>query len=210
MGSLFRAAAGAIVTSMIGRLKGIVAGKSAEGVLVDVGGMGYDVSVPLSTLAALPALGQPVTLSIHTHVREDELRLFGFDSERDRGAFRTMLKVSGVGPKLALAVLGALSGDELSRAVGQGDVKRLSAIPGIGKKTAERMILELSGKLVQDSAQVGNGAMGEVFGSLGAALVNLGFKPIIVDRVLAELRKEASDDDGFEVLLRRALGRLKE
>ncbi|MCU0663825.1 MAG: Holliday junction branch migration protein RuvA [Myxococcota bacterium] len=195
---------------MIGRLKGIVAGKSAEGVLVDVGGVGYDLFVPLSTLATLPALGQAVVLSVHTHVREDELRLFGFESDRDRSAFRTMLKVSGVGPKLALAVLGALSGDDLSRAVGEGDVKRLSAIPGIGKKTAERMILELSGKLVQESGEASvPGPAGGVFAQLGVALVNLGFKPVQVDRVLGELRKE-SQDDGFEVLLRRALGRLKE
>jgi Holliday junction DNA helicase RuvA len=195
---------------MIGRLKGIVAGKSAEGVLVDVGGVGYDLFVPLSTLATLPALGQAVVLSVHTHVREDELRLFGFESDRDRSAFRTMLKVSGVGPKLALAVLGALSGDDLSRAVGEGDVKRLSAIPGIGNKTAERMILELSGKLVQESGEASvPGPAGGVFAQLGVALVNLGFKPVQVDRVLGELRKE-SQDDGFEVLLRRALGRLKE
>jgi Holliday junction DNA helicase RuvA len=209
---LFEKAASGIVPSMIGRLKGIVAGKTPEGVLLDVGGVGYDLSVPLGTLASLPAMGQPATLFVHTHVREDELRLFGFESERDRSAFRTMLKISGVGPKLALAVLGALSGDDLSRVVGQGDVRRLSAIPGIGKKTAERMILELSGKLVQnsggDSATGGTG--GSVFGQLGGALVNLGFKPAQVDRVLDELRKESSEQDGFEVLLRSALGRLKE
>jgi Holliday junction DNA helicase RuvA len=137
-----------MLRGMIGRLTGTVIEKGPDGAVVECGSVGYDVAVPLGTLATLPANGQPVVLWIHTHVREDELRLFGFASKRDREAFRTMLKVGGVGPKLALAILGALSGDQLAAAVESGDTRRLTAIPGIGKKTAERIVLELGGKLV--------------------------------------------------------------
>ena len=192
---------------MIGRLAGTVIEKGPEGAVVECGGVGYDVAVPLSTLAALPANGQPVVLWIHTHVREDELRLFGFVSKRDREAFRTMLKVSGVGPKLALTVLGALSGDQLALAVESGDSRRLTAIPGIGKKTAERIVLELGGKLVKGA---GGDSAGQAtpLGDLHGALVNLGFKPAQVDRVIRELEPESAGQP-FEALLRRALALLK-
>jgi holliday junction DNA helicase RuvA len=193
---------------MIGRIEGVVADKGPDGVLVDVGGVGYDVSVPMGTLAALPPMGDRTTLWIHTHVREDELRLFGFASRRDRAAFRAMLKVSGVGPKIALAVLGALSGNELARAVDAADTRRLSAIPGIGKKTAERIILELGGKLVA-TGEEGTAMPGGRLGELASALKNLGFKPGQVERVVAELEPEAGRDVRFEDLLRSALGRLQ-
>ena len=130
---------------MIGRLRGKILAKSADGAVIDVQGVGYDVALPLGTLAALPPAGTETSLFIHTHVREDELKLFGFATEHDRTAFRTMLKVGGVGPKLALTVIGALSGSDLARVVADGDTGRLTAIPGIGKKTAERIILELGG-----------------------------------------------------------------
>jgi Holliday junction DNA helicase RuvA len=192
---------------MIGRLAGTVIEKGPEGAVVECGGVGYDVSVPLGTLATLPANGQPVVLWIHTHVREDELRLFGFAGRRDRAAFRTMLKVGGVGPKLALAILGALSGDQLAAAVESGDTRRLIAIPGIGRKTAERIVLELSGRLSKGD---GEGAPGPAtpLGDLHGALVNLGFKPAQVDRVILEL-EPGSAGQPFEALLRQALGLLK-
>jgi Holliday junction DNA helicase RuvA len=192
---------------MIGRLAGTVIEKGPEGAVVECGGVGYAVSVPLNTLAALPANGQPVTLWIHTHVREDELRLFGFSGKRDRAAFRTMLKVGGVGPKLALAILGTLSGDQLAAAVESGDTRRLTAIPGIGKKTAERIVLELGGKLVKGTGDDAPAAE-TVLGDLHGALVNLGFKPAQVDRVIREL-EPASPGQPFEALLRRALALLK-
>ena len=119
---------------MIGRLVGIIADKGAEGALIDVHGIGYEVELPLSTLAGLPPVGEKVSLAIHTHVREDDIRLFGFAGVPDRTAFRTMLKVSGVGPKLALAVLGGLTGGQLAEVIQNTDVKRLCAVPGIGKK----------------------------------------------------------------------------
>jgi Holliday junction DNA helicase RuvA len=196
-----------MLRGMIGRLAGIVIEKGPEGAVIECGGVGYDVSLPLSTLAALPQNGQPVVLWIHTHVREDELKLFGFAGRGDREAFRTMLRVSGVGPKLALAILGALSGDQLARAVAAGDARRLTAIPGIGKKTAERLVLELGGRLVSHG-DTGLAASGTPLGDLHGALVNLGFKPQVVDRVIRELEPAAADQP-FEALLRRALALLK-
>jgi len=193
---------------MIGRLSGTVLDKGREGVVVDVGGVGYDVTLPLSTLAALPATGAPVTLWIHTHVREDELRPFGFGGEVDRTAFRTMLKVSGVGPKVAMAVLGALSGDQLAVAVEAGDTRRLTAIPGIGKKTAERIILELGGKLTLGSGAPAAGAPG-VLEELSSALKNLGFKPARVEQVIAAMERQGGVDRPFEELLREGLGLLQ-
>ncbi len=194
---------------MIGRLFGKIIDKNPEGALVDVGGVGYDVALPLSTLAGLPATGDSVTLFIHTYVREDDLRLFGFASKQDRIAFRTMLKVSGVGPKLALAVIGALSGDQLAQTIRDQDVRRLSAIPGIGKKTAERMILELGGKLKLDQVGGEVTAGAGVMTELTSALKNLGFKPAQVERALGEIRKQDQVEQPFEVLLRGALGLLQ-
>jgi Holliday junction DNA helicase RuvA len=199
-----------MLRAMIGRLKGKIVDKGAEGVVIDVGGLGYDVALPLSTLAALPQLGEEISLWIHTHVREDELKLYGFADKRDRTAFRTMLKVGGVGPKVALAVLGGLTGDQLARVVDSGDTGRLTAIPGIGKKTAERVILELGGKLdLGRAAAAGEG--GPVpFEELSSALRNLGFKPAEVERALAEIGKgEGAAAQPFEVLLRQGLALLQ-
>jgi holliday junction DNA helicase RuvA len=197
-----------MLRAMIGRLNGKVVEKGVEGVVVDVAGVGYDVTLPLSALAVLPAVGEPTVLWIHTHVREDELRLIGFTSGRDREAFRALLKVNGVGPKVALAILGAISGTDLGRAIDAGDVKRLSAIPGIGKKTAERIVLELGGKLKL-------GADGETTRTTGgladvsSALRNLGFKPARVDAVVAELER-AGEKGPFEDLLRLGLARMQD
>jgi Holliday junction DNA helicase RuvA len=198
-----------MLRGMIGLLKGKVEDKGTDSVLIDVQGVGYEVSVPLSTLAGLPKKGDPVTLYIHTHVREDDLKLFGFESQNNKLAFQTMLKVSGVGPKLALAVLGALSGAELARVIGEGNAKRLSSIPGIGKKTAERMILELGGKLKTDAGK-GGGVSAGMLSELSSALQNLGFKGGQVDRVVAEIRAKGLQEAPFEVMLREALGLLKE
>jgi len=193
---------------MISKIKGIVIDKETTGAVLDVKGVGYDVFMPLSTIAALPSLGSEVSLWIHTHVREDELKLFGFSSKNDRTAFRTMLKVSGVGPKVALAVLGTLSGDQLASAVNSADSKRLTSVPGIGKKTAERIILELGGKLVMGEDGKSSASPGSVFGELSSALSNLGFKPASVDKVVKELEKNGSDRP-FEILLREGLALLQ-
>jgi len=206
--TLFGAAARGMLRAMIGRLSGKIVEKNAEGAVIDTGGVGYDVTLPLSALAALPALGEQATLWIHTHVREDELKLIGFSSGRDREAFRELLKVNGVGPKVALAVLGALSSGDLARAIDAGDVKRLSTIPGIGKKTAERIVLELGGKLKiggEGKASIAPSELAEV----GSALRNLGFKPARVDAVIAEIGR-AGVHGAFEELLRLGLAKLKD
>ncbi len=195
---------------MIGILKGKLIEKGTETVIVDVNGVGYEVAVPLGTLAKLPKIGEEITLYIHTHVREDELRLFGFESKNDKIAFQTMIKVSGVGPKLAVTVLGALSGRDLANVIANADTKRLSAIPGIGKKTAERMVLELSGKLKAEASEGGEVSAGAVFIDLASALQNLGFKPIQVERVLSDMRTRSAPDAPFATLLREALSLLKE
>lgn len=191
---------------MIGRLTGYIAHKDTGGLLLDVGGVCYEISAPLSTLAALPALGQKATLEIHTHVREDDLRLFGFGTRRDKIAFRTMLRISGVGPKMALAVLGALSGEQLSAAIRDADTRRLCAVPGVGKKTAERMILELGGKLELGDVAGEEPSTESVFGDLSSALKNLGFKAAQVERVISELKKEHEGKEmPFGDMLRKAL-----
>jgi Holliday junction DNA helicase RuvA len=189
---------------MIGRLVGKIVEKGSDGALVDVHGIGYQVELPLSTLAGMPPVGETVTLSIHTHVREDDIRLFGFNGTPDRTAFRTMIRVSGVGPKLALAVLGGLSGNQLAEVIQNTDITRLCAIPGIGKKTAERMILELGGKLKLEKDGKVNTAEG-VFDELASALRNLGFKSARVEQVLSDIRSDDAEEQPFEALLRQAL-----
>ncbi len=193
---------------MIGKLHGKIEEVHSQGVVLNVGGVGYDVTLPLSVLAAMPPIDHPADLWIHTHVREDDLRLFGFGTKRDRTAFRTMLKISGVGPKLALAVIGVMSGDQLAQAIRLGDVKRLCSIPGIGKKTAERIVLELGGKLKLDQDEAAT-QKNSTLDELNSALKNLGFKTARVERVLAEIGDQDAAQP-FEEMLRRALSLLQE
>ena len=133
---------------MIGRLKGILVEKNPPQVVIDVNGVGYEVDVSMQTFYRLPATGEAVQLYTQLVVREDAHLLFGFATADERATFRQLVKVSGIGAKTALGILSAMSADELAQAVAEEDVKRLSSAPGIGKKTAERMVLELRGKLV--------------------------------------------------------------
>ena len=133
---------------MIGRLNGVLAAKQPPQIVIDVGGVGYEVDVPMSTFYALPATGERVQLMTHYVVREDAHLLFGFATNDERAAFRQLIKVTGIGPKVALAVLSGLSVAELNQAILLQDVKRLTRVPGIGTKTAERLLLELRGKAV--------------------------------------------------------------
>jgi Holliday junction DNA helicase RuvA len=197
-----------MLRAMIGRLSGKIVEKTAEDAVIDTGGVGYDVTLPLRALAGLPALGEQATLWIHTHVREDELKLIGFSSAGDREAFRELLKVNGVGPKVALAIVGALPSSDLGRAIDAGDVKRLSAIPGIGKKTAERIVLELGGKLKLGGEERVERASSEL-AEVSSALRNLGFKAARVDAAVAELGRTGAHGS-FEELLRLGLARLQD
>jgi holliday junction DNA helicase RuvA len=148
---------------MIGRLNGTLVAKHPPQIVIDVAGVGYEVDVPMSTFYALPATGQSVQLVTHYVVREDAHLLFGFATEEERSAFRQLIKVTGIGPKVALSVLSGLTVAELNQAVVLQDVKRLTRVPGIGNKTAERLLLELRGKV----AAIGAGA-----GTSGAASVS--------------------------------------
>jgi Holliday junction DNA helicase RuvA len=132
---------------MIGRLNGILLEKLPPQVVIDVQGVGYEVDVPMTTYYQLPACGEKVQLFIHQVVREDAHLLFGFGSREERETFRQLIKISGIGARIALAILSGMSAEELAQAVATEDVKRLCAVPGIGKKTAERLVLELRGKL---------------------------------------------------------------
>jgi Holliday junction DNA helicase RuvA len=167
---------------MIARLTGRLLHRTAEAVVIDVGGVGYEAAVPLSTSAALPEPGGDVTLHIHTHVREDALSLYAFATEIEKEAFRLLLGVSGIGPKLALSVLSGLSVNDLIAGIAAGDETKLSSIPGIGKKTAARLCLELKDKarvLAPGAAAAAPQAAAgkpENFGDAVSALVNLGYK----------------------------------
>jgi holliday junction DNA helicase RuvA len=143
---------------MIGRLSGTLLSKNPPQITLDVQGVGYEVDVPMSTFYSLPATGQSVQLATHYVVREDAHLLFGFATEEERAAFRQLIKVTGIGPKVALSVLSGLTVAELNQAVVMQDVKRLTRVPGIGNKTAERLLLELRGKVV--AVGVGGAASG--------------------------------------------------
>jgi holliday junction DNA helicase RuvA len=159
---------------MIGRLTGLLAAKNPPQLLIDVGGVGYEVDVPMSTFYNLPALGERVTLLTHFVVREDAQVLYGFLSEPERATFRQLVKISGVGPRTALAILSGLSVAELAQAVTLQESGRLVKVPGIGKKTAERLLLELKGKLGAELALPATPA-GEAQADILQALVALGY-----------------------------------
>ena len=197
---------------MIARLTGRVVEKQATRLVLDVQGVGYDVQVPLSTFYHLPDAGGVVTLRIHTHVREDALSLFGFGTALEQQLFERLIAISGIGPKLALAVLSGIDPMELVRAVQAGDVGRLTLIPGVGKKTAERMGLELKDRLPQqlteDLAAAGSSAGGmSVRADVLSALLNLGYhRPLAEKAVDAALK--APGEPVFERVLRDALQRM--
>lgn len=185
---------------MIGFLDGAVAGRTADGCFVDVGGVGYRLTCSATTLRALPADGARVRLWTHVHVREDALALFGFAAEAEQRAFEALISVSGVGPRVALAVCSALSPDALRRAVATDDAAALAAIPGIGKKTAARIVLELRERLgVPDLHVVGGD--GDVASLARSALENLGYSPSEVRAALAGV--ELSED--LQSVVRSAL-----
>lgn len=201
---------------MIGRLRGVIVERSLDGsAVLDVSGVGYEVFVPLGSLGRLPAPPEAVTLFIHTHVREDALSLFGFATSEDRAAFRTLLTVSSVGPKLALAVLSHFDAPALAQAIARQDKHALVSIPGVGKKLVERLLLELKDKLgfVSASAPLSMTAGGPIVspavpsGPLQAtvsALVSMGFRPQEAERAVAAIAKDA-EGKTVEQLLREAL-----
>lgn len=195
---------------MIGHLKGTVLAKSPERVLLDVGGVGYEVHIPVSTYYEIDRLadGVPAALHIHTHLRDDGISLFGFWTETERRLFERLIGVSGIGPRLARVVLSGMSPADLIQALSGGDLVRLSAIPGIGKKTAERMVLELRDKvreLTEEPEAVAAATAGD--DELVSALVNLGYRQSQAERAVVLARRDAPEAD-FSDLLRASLKRL--
>lgn len=192
---------------MIGRLSGQLAGKAPPQVLVDVGGVGYEVDVPMSTFFNLPEIGQPVVLLTHFVVREDAQLLFGFLTGPERDAFRLLVKISGVGPRTALAVLSGLSVGELAQAVAAQQGGRLVKVPGIGKKIAERLLLELKGKLGPDLALPASGAaLTETASDIVQALLSLGYSEREAQAALKGLPADIGVSDGIRQAL-KALSR---
>ena len=183
---------------MIGRLRGTLVAVGIDTVLIDVGGVGYDVSVTGRTFLELPSVGSEVTMYTHLHVREDQMALFGFSSADDRDLFRLLLGVSGVGPKVGLAILATMSADDLRTVVATDDVDALTAVPGIGKRTAQKYLLELRPKLeIADSALQTSGPLGEVRG----ALEGLGDQPDEISTALRDMPPDLPVQD----MLRRSL-----
>ncbi|MEI7892406.1 MAG: Holliday junction branch migration protein RuvA [Myxococcales bacterium] len=198
---------------MIGQLRGKVAAQDDDGgIVVDVGGVGYELFVPLGTVGRVPTDDRGHALFyVHTHVREDALTLFGFATEADRLAFRTLLAVSGVGPKIALAVLGALPSGELARAIAARDLGRLTAITGVGKKTAERLVLELRDKLKTEPTAGPAAARTATVPRrqqevLVGALTSMGYRAAEAERVASQL--EGRMEAPLAELLREALALL--
>jgi holliday junction DNA helicase RuvA len=193
---------------MIARLTGRLASKAPDQVLLDVGGVGYLVHIPLSTFYELPEAESPASLWIHTHVREDVLALYGFLTERERSLFLLLMSVAGIGPRVALTVLSGIPPAELVEALRQQDVRRLVAIPGVGKKTAERMVLELAEKAAAFAAEPPAGAPAAVAADdVISALVNLGYRKAEAERSVDGIARSGAPAD-FGEYLKLALKKL--
>lgn len=196
---------------MIGHLRGTLLEKHPNQVIVEAAGVGYDVIIPVSTFSALPDAGAEIRLRIHTHVREDAFQLFGFVTNDEKAVFERLISVSGIGPSLAIKVLSGLAASDLVSAIRGGDVAQLVRIPGVGKKTAERMVLELKDKLDNIGSPSGAGTAGKpavVFSAVEqdvlSALVNLGCNRQAAEAAVKRAKTELASDD-FEPLFRRAL-----
>ena len=189
---------------MIGKLTGTLSLKNPPDVLVDCHGVGYEVSVPMSTFYNLPALGEPVTLLTHFVVREDAQLLYGFATAPERDAFRQLIKISGVGPRTALAVLSGMSVGELSQAITAQEPGRLVKVPGIGKKTAERLLLELKGKIGADLGALTGGGLplGDAHGDIGQALIALGYSEKEAAVALKALPADIGVSEGIKLALK--------
>jgi Holliday junction DNA helicase RuvA len=194
---------------VIAYLRGRILDKQPNRIVVDVGGVGYDVFVPLSTFYGLAESGGSVELRIHTHVREDALLLYGFATELEQQLFERLISVSGIGPKVALAVLSGIEPPDLLRAIERADLARLTAIPGVGKKTSERIVLELKDRLPRAPLAAAGAppAPSSLKDDVLSALMNLGYHRPLAERAV-DIAASASPDGGFEGTLRQALREL--
>ncbi len=199
---------------MIGRVRGTLVHKQPPDILVEVGGVGYEIQVPMTTLFQLPELGAEVSLVTHFVVREDAQLLYGFIDERDRGLFRQLIRVSGVGPKLALTILSGMDATSFARCVQRDDISALVALPGVGKKTAERLLVEMRDKMkdwlgpIDTVEGMGPGGtvpvpVTSIISDAEGALVALGYKPQEASRMVAAVNDDSAANS--EDLIRRAL-----
>jgi holliday junction DNA helicase RuvA len=195
---------------VIAQISGTLAHKVAGEIIVDVGGVGYQVFIPLNVFYHLPEIGAPVTLQIHTHLREDALQLFGFQEPAEKQVFLQLTGVAGIGPKLALNILSGIPADELTRAIKSADQLRLISIPGVGKKLAERMIVELRDRFaVLESATgetPGQGREPQLVGDAVSALVNLGYRRVEVEKNVRDT--VGSGKHGLEEVIKEVLRRM--
>ena len=193
---------------MIGRLQGVLVRKEPPALMLDVGGVGYELEAPMTTFYELPAVGERVTLHTHLVVRDDAHLLYGFVREAQRRLFRELLKVNGVGPRVALAVLSGLSDEEFSRCVAEADIARLTKVPGIGRKTAERLVIEMRDKLPKDiplpasTTAAGQAPPADPVSEAVSALVALGYKPNEASRAV---RSASTKGLSAEEIIRQAL-----
>ena len=190
---------------MIGRLRGVLVSKAPPWILLEAGGVGYELEVPMSTLYDLPEPGREVTLFVHYAHKEDTVSLYGFLREAERIQFRNLLRVSGIGAKIALAVLSGTSVESFSRLVQAGDIGALTRVPGIGKKTAERIVVELRDRVTTGTTLAGLGsadAQGDPQSEAQIALQQLGYKPAEAQRLI---RESQTAGDTAESLIRKAL-----
>ena len=193
---------------MIARLHGVLLEKTPEQLIVDVGGVGYQVLVSLQTFYHLPGTGEPVSLLIHTHTREDALLLYGFLEEKEKAYFLLLRSVSGIGPRLALNILSGIPVDELEAALHARDVTRLVATPGVGKKTAERLVVELQEKVgaVQEADGVPQAEPGMLSAEAVSALVNLGYRQAQAEKTVREIVRDG--ETAIADVIRESLRRL--
>jgi Holliday junction DNA helicase RuvA len=197
---------------MIALINGLLIYKSISHVIVEANGIGYQIFIPLTTFYELPDTNQKVTLHIHTHVRQDDISLFGFGTGEEKTVFELMISVSGIGPKLAMNILSGISAEELVRAVSHGNLERLVSIPGVGKKTAERMILELKDKVVKlstyEAVYKDDGDIrvyDSIIDDVLSALINLGYKSQRAREVMDKIIKESPESLTLDILLKKAL-----
>ena len=194
---------------MIARVEGVLIEKTPEAVVLDVHGVGYELRVPLSTFFELPDEGKTVRLRVHTHVREDAFLLFGFGTELERTLFRLLIGASGVGPKLALAILSGLPSDKLIAALRQGNLAALVGIPGVGKKTAERIVVELrdrvAGLETSADSEAPNAPRDDSAASAESALVNLGYPKAHAEKAVRRALESLPESPGLESLIKEAL-----
>ncbi|MGD2295865.1 MAG: Holliday junction branch migration protein RuvA [Candidatus Aminicenantes bacterium] len=192
---------------MIGYLKGQIKQKLPYQLVLDVGGVGYSVWIPLSTFLKLGEIGETVELIIHTHMTDNSLYLYGFSTEEEKELFQKLISISGIGPKIALNILSGIEVSDLEDAIKQSDVARISLVPGIGKKTAMRIAMELQEKLERKEKVLKTNGFQERE-DLVSALVNLGFKRREIELTVEETIKNADAGQNFETLLRKSLKRL--